>query len=301
MRPAPLFLLLAVVACSGPTAVERGTWTPDLLSADSEVYLPDYSYAGYRWGEAPLPSPQGTVIRAVDHGVVPDDGQDDTAVLRRAVAAASGVEGWVVVELPAGEVELRNLLFIERGDFVLRGAGSGEGGTTLSIPVPMREMDQPAMMADLNEYLAANDKRAPNGEFFTPYSWTGGVVWTRVPEGTPAASHAPVAGAASGTRGAHTFYGRDRRLAPRGRRRPPRVVQPRRCGRPTPPAPLRHGRRAGRRAALGVARPTARDAGGHSRGHRRPDGHGPRAAPARPPVGVERRAGDRDAAGERRH
>lgn len=199
-----LSVVFLLIVASGP-ALAQASWTPELLSADSDVYLPDYSYAGYRWGEVPLPLPQETVIRATDYGVVPDDGRDDTAGLRRAVGAASGVEGWVVVELPAGEVELRNLLFIERGDFVLRGAGSGEGGTVLSIPVPMREMDQPPVMEELTAYLVENDKTAPNGEYFTPYSWTGGVVWTRAPEGTPAPSNAPIAGAVTGTRGAHTF------------------------------------------------------------------------------------------------
>ena len=205
MMRLPLVLLLAAVACSGPTTLERASWTPDLLDAGSNVFLPDYSYAGYRWGEEPLPSPQETVIRAVDHGVVPDDGQDDTAALRLVVAAASNESGWVVVELPAGEVELRNLLFIERGHLVLRGAGSGEGGTTLSIPVPMREMDQPPVMETLTTYLIENDKTAPNGAYFSPYSWTGGVVWTRAPGGTPMPPNEPVAGAASGTRGAHSF------------------------------------------------------------------------------------------------
>ena len=187
---------------SGLVAAQSATWVPQSLTGGT---LPDYSYAGYRWSEWSLSTPSAVVIRAADHGVVAGDGHDDTESLRRAIAAADAVEGWAVVELPAGEVELRNLLFIERGQFVLRGAGSGAGGTVLSIPVPMRDMDQPAVLSKLNDYLVANSKKTPNGAYFTPYSWTGGIVWTRVPEGTPAASNAPLAENPSGLRGTHAF------------------------------------------------------------------------------------------------
>ncbi len=196
-------LVLAGTSAAGqPAAPQPAPWMPQRLADGT---LPDYSYAGYGWGEKALPMPSAVVIRATDHGVVAGDGRDDTEALRRAVAAANAVEGWAVVELPAGEVELRNLLFIERGFFVLRGAGSGEGGTVLSIPVPMRDMDAPPVMRELDAYLRANSKKTPGGDYFTPYSWTGGVVWTRVPERTPLASNAPLAEHARGTRGAHTF------------------------------------------------------------------------------------------------
>ena len=211
MRHALAALTLAAIAaaCSSPSVPTSpgdiaDSWTPEILN-DGGAFLPDYSYAGYRWGEDDPPTPTETVIRATDHGVVPNDGRDDTDGLRAAVAAANSVSGWVVVELPAGEVELRNLLFIERGEFVLRGAGRGEGGTVLSIPVPMAEMDQPQVMEALNRYLIENDKTVRSGEYFTPYSWTGGILWTRAPEGTPSASNAPIAGAATGTRGEHRF------------------------------------------------------------------------------------------------
>lgn len=219
MKPAALAVLVALAACSAPvapTAPASATgspdsatgsagegWTPEVLT--SGAYLPDYSFAGYRWGDEPIPTPTETIIRATDYGVVADDGLDDLSGLRRAIAVANEVEGWVVVELPPGEVEIQNLVFIERGQFVLRGAGSGEGGTVLSIPVPMRAMSHPQVLRDLNDYLIENDKTVPTGEYFTPYSWTGGVIWTRAPEDTPAASNEPIAGDASGARGAHTF------------------------------------------------------------------------------------------------
>ena len=216
---AALAAALALAACASapgePGAPGRvasdgvAGWVPSVLADGDAAFLPDYSYAGYRWGDEPIPTPTAasgaTVIRAADHGVEPDDGRDDTAGLRAAVAAADGVEGWAVVELPAGTVELRNLLFVERGRFVLRGAGSGAGGTVLSMPVPMADMDQPPLMERLNAYLIANDKKVKSGEYFTPYSWTGGILWTRAPEGTAPASNASIAGDLSGTRGTHTF------------------------------------------------------------------------------------------------
>ncbi|PAP75877.1 hypothetical protein [Rubrivirga marina] len=198
MIRAVLFVALALVV-GAPAVAQDVEWTPAALASG---VLPDYSFAGYRWGEEPVPTPGATVVRATDHGVVPDDGRDDTAALRAAVAEAGRVEGWAVVELPAGKVELRNLLFIERDSLVLRGAGSGDGGTVLSIPVPMREMDQPPVLADLDAYLVANDKTVPTGEFFSPYSWTGGVIWTRAPKAAPVPE--PLAAVVGGVRGAHT-------------------------------------------------------------------------------------------------
>ena len=64
MRALLLGCLLAL-GCSSrqePVSAPRPTsWQPEILSPASSVALPDFSYAGYRWGEAaPLPSPWST-------------------------------------------------------------------------------------------------------------------------------------------------------------------------------------------------------------------------------------------------
>lgn len=185
-------LLALSFALAASAAAQTGGWTPAILSADvqAEHYLPDFSYAGYRWGEAPLPTdlPDHTVIEAEAFGAVPGDGEDDTAALQAALREAHATAGPVLVRLPAGRLILTGVLPIERSDLVLRGAGSGDGGTTFYLPKPLSEVEAPAVTAELAEYLLANDKRQRErdrgiDEPFSLYSWSGGFVWTNTPGG----------------------------------------------------------------------------------------------------------------------
>ncbi|MDT7856559.1 glycosyl hydrolase family 28-related protein [Rubrivirga sp. S365] len=189
-RPAPLAAVLLVALASSAAAQEA--WTPEILSdaVQDEHYLPDFSYAGYRWGEEPLPErfDGHAVLDAAAYGAVPDDGDDDTAALRAAFAAAHDTDGPVLVRLPAGRLVLTDILYIERSDFVLQGAGGGADGTTLYMPAPLGALPTPAPMAELEEYLLANDKRQRErdrgiDEPFSLYSWSGGYIWTNTPGG----------------------------------------------------------------------------------------------------------------------
>lgn len=184
-------LLGVVLLCTpGALAQEAASWTPHILSEEGqqEHYLPDFSYAGYRWGEVPIPEAieTHTVIDVTDFGAVPDDRQDDTEALQRALQAAHDTEGPVVLQLPPGRFILTDILYIERSDFVLRGAGSGEGGTTLYMPRPLEQLPTPKYMGELEEYLVSNDKRQRErdrgvDEPYSLYSWAGGFIWTNYP------------------------------------------------------------------------------------------------------------------------
>ncbi len=61
-------------------------WWPEILSErDSvDVYLPDFSYAGYHWGEKQLPELKPT-MHVSDFGAIPDDEKDDTEALEKGV------------------------------------------------------------------------------------------------------------------------------------------------------------------------------------------------------------------------
>ncbi len=88
----------------------------------------------------------------------------------------------MVLQLPAGRFILRDILYIERSDFILRGAGSGPGGTVLEIPVALKDLRRPEALDELQEYLIRGDKREKKtGYFFSVYSWMGGFIWPRVP------------------------------------------------------------------------------------------------------------------------
>ncbi|HVJ14870.1 MAG TPA: hypothetical protein VM686_05495, partial [Polyangiaceae bacterium] len=196
MRALLLGCLLAL-GCSSrqePVSAPRPTsWQPEILSPASSVALPDFSYAGYRWGEA-APPVLAPSLDVRDFGALPDDGIDDTEGLRRAIAAARGV----ALRLPRGRYELSDILFIEQSGLVLQGEGSGAGGTVLAVTRALESMTRPQVIDELVRYLAANDKKV-HGRPFSPFSWTGGVLWVRAPR----AAEERLGRALDGRRGEH--------------------------------------------------------------------------------------------------
>jgi hypothetical protein len=155
--------------------------------------LPDYSYAGYGFGVAPIPSDAGTVINVADHGVVPDDGKDDAKAVLKALAAADKVTGRVTIRFPKGRVQIGEVIPIERSELVLDGAGEGTDGTELYFPRPLMIVDKSDRQAELREYLKREDKfqREPDQNInflFTEYSWSGGFLFIG-PKGTRPVSY----------------------------------------------------------------------------------------------------------------
>jgi unsaturated chondroitin disaccharide hydrolase len=183
-----LLVLAALPAAAGTT---NGTaWTPLILTdpaVRAQYYLPDFSYAGYHWGEVPLPRHAAT-LQVTNFGAVPDDGQDDTAALKRAFAAAHAAPGPVVLKFPKGRFILTDILRIERSDFVLQGSGTGRDGTVIYMPKPLSSLPLPPEQVELDEYLKVNDKRQVEKErgidhLFSHYAWSGGFIWVNVPGG----------------------------------------------------------------------------------------------------------------------
>ena len=72
-----VFLQLAI-SCT----VEEDKWMPKILTEKAdEVFLPDFSFAGYKWGEEPIPDFEGEVISIEDYGAIANDKKDDTKAL----------------------------------------------------------------------------------------------------------------------------------------------------------------------------------------------------------------------------
>jgi hypothetical protein len=152
----------------------------------TDNYLPDYSYAGYHFGESPIPEIKDQIVLATDYGVVANDQLDDSKALLKAIAEASKKTGNVVLQLPAGRIILSDILYIERSNFVLRGMGSGANGTEIYCPRPMMYLKNPESLKELREYLVEFDKRQIEKENnidlpFSQYAWSGGFIWTQVP------------------------------------------------------------------------------------------------------------------------
>jgi len=152
----------------------------------SQNYLPDYSYAGYHFGEVQLPQKTTQVINATNYGVIANDDLDDSKALLKAIKEVSAMYGDVVLQLPAGRLILSDILYIERNNFVLRGMGSGKEGTEIFCPRPMMYLKAPESLKELREYLTTFDKRQIEKQNnidlpFSQYAWSGGFIWTQVP------------------------------------------------------------------------------------------------------------------------
>lgn len=164
--------------------------TPKIISdkqVSSQNFLPDFSYAGYHFGTSNIPEIKEKIISAADYGVIANDDIDDSKALLKAFKAANEVQGNVVLQLPAGKIILSDILYIERSNFVLRGAGSGKEGTEIFCPRPLIYMKNQESLAELREYLTTTDKRQVEKENnidlpFSQFAWSGGFIWTQVPK-----------------------------------------------------------------------------------------------------------------------
>lgn len=127
-------------------------WTP-------ESRLPDFSFAGYRRGEASIPTPAVTHnIR--DFGARGDGKTDDTAAFRRAVAEVP--RG--VILIPAGRYVISDIIEITKPNLVLR--GEGRDRTILFFPKTLTDVRP-------NWGATTTGKRTSN------YSWSGGFIWVK--------------------------------------------------------------------------------------------------------------------------
>lgn len=138
------------------------------LKSDTVPMLPDYSYAGYGWGEKNVPSTNAwKVFRVTDFGALPNDSIFDDAGIQQAIFAAEKYGRAAVVLFPAGKFlvssdTLRNHSIMVTGDsIVLKGSGSGEGGTVVEMVHPKvgdrmfwfkRPMSSPKRLTVLKEF-----------------------------------------------------------------------------------------------------------------------------------------------------
>ena len=118
-------------------------WQNYLRTGPTEGALPDFSQAGYRYSQKPIPHPAVSVSVA-DFGAIPNDGNDDRDAIQTAINAVENMGGGVVY-LPAGTYDLHcaplaestgshpagHGLTITSSSVVLRGAGAAPDGTVL--------------------------------------------------------------------------------------------------------------------------------------------------------------------------
>lgn len=121
--------------------------------------LPDFSFAGYHFGEDPLPTvPVAANVR--DFGAKGDGEHDDTQAFKDAIAKTSSG----AIFIPPGRYVITDILWVRKPNLVLRGAGTGR--TTLVCPKPL-------------ERIKPNSGATTEGRPTSNYSWSGGIVWVR--------------------------------------------------------------------------------------------------------------------------
>lgn len=104
----------------------------DFISKGNKSILPDFSYAGYEYGEKDIPS-NNNIIPISEFGVFPDTGRDVTGQIQIAIDAV-GSRGGGVLYFPKGRYDLNmkpdkpEYLKINHNHVVLRGEGSGRDG-----------------------------------------------------------------------------------------------------------------------------------------------------------------------------
>ncbi len=97
-------------------------WAPGRRDADGR-FLHDFSYAGYRRGEAPLPDLRRVRrFRVTDFGATTTGDENAGPAIQAAIDAAERAGGGVVV-FPPGLYRVDDLLTVDRSGVVLRGAG----------------------------------------------------------------------------------------------------------------------------------------------------------------------------------
>ena len=120
-------LLLSVLVVQSAYSTQ---WTPqiwqDFLDNGAQSALPDFSYAGYGYGEETIPNVE-TVVDVTYFGAVANDGIDDYEAIQTAIAYAGTIGGGAVY-FPAGEYTIdtsdpNSFIKINHSNVVLRGAG----------------------------------------------------------------------------------------------------------------------------------------------------------------------------------
>lgn len=158
--------LLASAASAGePPLVSHATsaeiFTDYAARPDSHPQIANYSFAGYRRGEVPVPD-LPVVATLTDFGGVGDGVFDNTEAFRAAIEAAH-LQGGGAVLVPPGNWFVHRLIILPYSGVVLRGSGVDETRITF----------RRSLKAVLGQDITGSGN--------SKWSWQGGLIWISPP------------------------------------------------------------------------------------------------------------------------
>ncbi|MEU3567545.1 endonuclease/exonuclease/phosphatase family protein [Kitasatospora sp. NPDC036755] len=148
--PASAAPAFEAAAAAAPVTAGPGAEGPDLSFANRTPPppgMPDWSRVGFRGGQS-LPGDGDLTddagcritpdVLAAKYGVKANDGVDDTTGLQKAIDDVKAVcspnanfNRLSLISLPAGRIDVSRQVYVDADYLVLRGQGSGDGGTRL--------------------------------------------------------------------------------------------------------------------------------------------------------------------------
>lgn len=157
---AAMFSVAQISGCAAtaPLPDACSLWSEYALAPDTHPNIPNNSYAGYQYGEKPIPSfGDAPVFNVKNYGAKGDSGGDDSPAVEKALRAAKAHPRSVIF-FPPGTYSLANRIVLDKSRLVLRGAGSDKTFLYFLNPLPK---------------IQPRDA-LPGGR--SPYSWSGGLI-----------------------------------------------------------------------------------------------------------------------------
>ena len=158
-----LFLVVCLMACAALWAqVTPNLWHEYTANPNAHPNIPNCSYAGYRYGDTPIPTEAAKTFNVKDYGAKGNNRADDTEAIRSAIAAAEEAGGGIVY-LPNGEYICSGVLFINSSNVILRGNN--------------REKTIIYFNKSLTDGYAPNYTMNGSSLDQRIWSWAGGMIW----------------------------------------------------------------------------------------------------------------------------
>ncbi|WP_026063134.1 DUF4955 domain-containing protein [Pedobacter arcticus] len=142
----------------------------DYKSNPKQSILPDFSYAGYQNGEKAIDysAKNLPVYDVTAYGAIANDNTSDKTAIKAAIAAALTGNNGGIIYFPPGRFIIQDatddqtVFNINKSNIILKGSGSGAGGTELFMKTPMDPTDPAKLYSCPSIFLIGSGSAAIN-------------------------------------------------------------------------------------------------------------------------------------------